>query len=248
MLPFLALRRAQRAAKFLAPSLFCFLASSAAMAQTQRACPSYVEPQIMIQPMYPAELYNDRLDLIDIQRIAGQANVETAGARDVLVGLTASNLRFDLSFDAQTYAWSDQSDVCAQVARLSVTFGFEDATVYLAREIPFHSCGYYEVLNHERHHLAIDREIVTNDQPLVQARFAEKLREIGMIRTYSAIAAQQQLSQTLKAFLKDVGLEISQQRQRQQQAFDSPEEYRRLSLVCDGELAALIRKTRMGSR
>ncbi len=172
--------------------------------------------------------------------MAGQPHVATAGQREVPIGLTASNLKIDASYKLVTQPFSDDGGVCSHVSAFDLRFGFDDTTVFVAREIAPYSCGHHEVVAHEIGHVDIDRALVGAYVPYMQEWLTQELRRIGAVRAASAAETEAHLRAAINAYLRDLGANISAERERRQAAYDSPEEYRRLSMACNGELSSLI--------
>ncbi len=211
-----------------------------ARAEENFGCAAYQEPIIAVQPVFSPERYDNNVDLAGLQNMAGQPNVATAGMREVPIGLTASSLKLDSSFEVTSQPMPHDGTVCARISRFDMRFGFDDTTVFVAREIVPYSCGYHEVVAHERRHMAIDRDIVNYYLPQIQGLIAAELRRIGSVRAVSAEAAEAHLRAAINGYLRSLGANVASVREEQQRAFDSPYEYQRLSSVCNGELASLI--------
>lgn len=219
------------------------LLSVAAQAQTPAwECEAYAAPQITIRPIQVAEQYNNNYALDELRLLAGDPTVESAGLREMPVGLTVANLRLDSSFEIVTQSENKSGETCAQIGRLDVQFGFADTMVYIAHELPPYSCGYNEVLQHERTHLAIDQNIVAHYLPQLRGLMEEQLRRVGVVRARSPEEAEARIRQEINDYLKNLGANIASVREQYQRQFDSLAEYERLSNSCNGELAGLIRR------
>ncbi|GEM_PF-802814 len=203
-------------------------------------CPSFEEPKINVQPIYTTPHYNDTLGLKELRIMSGQPDSTYAGLHNLPVGLTASSLRIDSSFEVTIRTTSQDPMACAQISRFDLEFGFDDTTVYLARELPFHSCGYETVLEHESRHVAADQYLLASYLPQLPALLADTIRRAGVIRAASPETAEEHLNNVMRNYLRDMSASIASVRDKLQRQIDSPEEYKRISRSCNGEIAHVL--------
>ena len=203
-------------------------------------CGPYEEPKVNVLPIYAPPQYNDSLTLQDIRVMSGQPDSTYAGLHNLPVGLTSSNLRLDSSFEVTIRTNSQDPMACAQISNFTLHFGFDDTTVYLANELPLHSCSYETVLEHESRHVATDQYILATYLPQLPALLTNAIRQTGVIRAASPAAAEEHLNNVMQNVLRDLGAYIASVREKMQQQIDSPEEYKRISRSCNGEIASLL--------
>lgn len=202
---------------------------------TARAQCAYQEPSITVKPIFA----QPKLDTsVPMRNIKSLANDHTAlGVHDVSVGLTASSLGMNSSFEVKTEGRG--SNLCAQISRLNLEIGFKDTTIYLASELEPHSCGYETVLEHEWKHVTTDQQVLAAYLPQLSTLIGNALRQIGSIPTRSAEEAETMLRQVVNDYLGKLAANLASLREREQLAVDTPEEYRRISLSCDGQIQRL---------
>ncbi|MDD5586705.1 MAG: hypothetical protein PHY92_07105 [Alphaproteobacteria bacterium] len=218
--------------------LFCF--PGVAAQAGAYGCPAYQEPLITVTPAVVPERYDNSLSLGQIQAMVGQPNTTYAGMREFPVGLTAANLRLDSSFEVTTRSVEGDPMVCAQISRMDMQAGLMDTTIYMARELPRPSCGFDAVLEHEGRHVATDRWLLAAYVPQLHDLLAGEIRRLGVVRASSAAVAEARLRKAVNDYLGALGASIASERERQQKQIDSPGEYRRLTVACNGELARLL--------
>ncbi len=225
-------------------ALIVFTLTLAAPIASARAetpvCPSYVDPQITVQPTYTTPFYDSTKSVQEIQVMSGQPDIAYAGLHNLPVGLTSSNLRLDSAFEVSTRTTSQDPTACAQISRFNLNFGFSDTTVYLARELLPHSCGYETVLEHESRHVMVDQQILAAYLPQLPPLLAAKLRQTGVVHAVSTEVAIEHLNNVMRNYLRDLGAVIARVRERQQQQIDTLEEYKRISRSCNGEIARML--------
>lgn len=223
---------------FLGTSLF-------PMAGLAAECPSFVPPSVEIVPnIRPAKIDSTQtLAFLRAKSAAGPDKV--SGARhERPVGLTAASLKTNLSYKIASKSASSSRVVCAQISHFSMTFGFDDTIVYVAREIQRGSCGYKTVFDHEMTHVRIDEDIVRSYASKLRGLFEKELRHIGVVRASSIKEAEKKIEEAISVYTSKVTDELSKTRQARQAQIDTPSEYARLSRSCNGSLAELISKAR----
>lgn len=202
-------------------------------------CPAYETPTINISPLYVQPVYDDSVTLRQIRQYADQPNT-VASKHEIPVGLTAANLSFKTSFTVSSSRGMLDSTYCAQISNFNMKFGFDNVRVYLARELPSNSCASQLVRDHENRHVATDRAILNEYLPQMQDLVKQKLATIGVIRASSPAMAEAKLQDMIRDFTTGLGNRISQVRESQQQKIDTPEEYRRLSTECGGQISRIV--------
>ena len=131
-------------------------------------------------------------------------------------------------------------DVCGAPTTLSVTFGFQERRLYVARELPRESCIHGEVLKHEMKHIAVDEALLKEFIPHIQRRLDAVVERIGAVRRRTQKQAMAAIRQPIDAALKQAMQDFTRERDRRQKQVDSAEEYTRVSRSCGGELARYL--------
>ncbi len=202
-------------------------------------CPEYKEPKISIEPLYATPNYDDSVTLRQISQLGDQPDTSTS-KHEIPVGLTTASLTFKTSFEVASNRHMLESTYCAQISKFTLNFGFDNVRVYLARELPQNSCGYQLVRTHESRHVAVDREIINIYLPQLKELLTNKLRDIGVTRTTSPAMARSRLQDEISDFIQTLSNKVAQTREDQQKLIDTPEEYRRLSTECNGQISRIV--------
>lgn len=122
--------------------------------------------------------------------------------------------------------------------RIEARLTYLPVVVYVSREFPVGSCAYREVLAHEMRHL----EIYQHFLPKAEQRVREALEQRFDGRPlYAPIGKAQALlnDEVQRKWLPLMKREMGRVEQLQA-AIDTPEEYARLSKVCEGEVQSLL--------
>lgn len=217
------------------PRVLIFLLLAFLPIQAAAQC-TYIEPSITVRPLPTVQpQLNTGVAMRDIKSLASG---ETAlGSHEVSVGLTVSSLGMNSSFEVKTEGRG--RNLCSQISRLALEIGFKDTVVYIANELPVGSCGYETVLEHEFRHVATDQRVLAAYLPQLSILIGNALRQIGPLPTNAPDEAEAQLKQLVNDYLNRLSANLASIREREQQYVDTPEEYRRISLSCSGEVQRL---------
>lgn len=126
---------------------------------------------------------------------------------------------------------------CLFVDKITVSIHVSP-TIYIARDYPKDGCMYAAIMEHEKKHIAVDREIVNKYTRLVGAAIDTVLKKIGYVHgpypAQSLPVEQQKIHTVLQALLKQYSDAMSAERQQRQQAVDTLQEYERVQAQCRG--------------
>lgn len=211
-------------------------------------CPDFQPPSISVKQLVATPSVNDTLDLASIRQLAIDGGQRIAGStHEIPVGVTAANLKLESQFEIHFEIPPNDRMVCAYISALELRIGFDDTVIYMAREVPFDSCGYKTVFDHEMDHVRTDRALIEAYAPHLPETLHRAVQEIGVIRASSTKAAEKEITNIVDRYFADLGVALSTVRQNQQMKIDTPEEYERLGKSCDGELGRLISGLKNGS-
>jgi hypothetical protein len=157
--------------------------------------------------------------------------------RRFVLGLTWTEAKVELGTEFRILQDRAGRRECV-APRLRLTLRQEPIVVYLAREFAAGSCPYAAVREHEMRHLnAYQAHFAT-----VEAQVRSRLRQRFEVAAQAAPLGQGQakLEQEIEAvWLPAIKAEL-QKAEAQQAAIDSPQEYARLSKVCQGEVQSIL--------
>jgi hypothetical protein len=134
---------------------------------------------------------------------------------------------------------SPDGKICGHVESAEVTLGFQNTRVFIANEIPAFGCAFYEVLNHEKHHVEVNRELLIEYVPQIQQKVSQYLKLNGVFRDVTPDYAKAVLNEKVSGLISEILNDMASENQRRQAEVDSPEEYKRITYACDGQLAHL---------
>lgn len=128
--------------------------------------------------------------------------------------------------------------------RLQVELTYAPVKIYVGNEFPAGSCGYREILAHEMRHMQAYMDHLPKVEKTVAAALARRFggkpfyAPTGTARTALSFEIESGWLPYIKAEMAKV--------EATQVAIDSPAEYARLSKACNGEIQAILVKTRAG--
>ncbi len=178
---------------------------------------------------------NDGLSIAQLARVPGRAPGPAGSANGHVLGLTQARYGEQSQVGALFQPMADGS-FCAAAKTLAVSFGFQQRVVYVARELPSGSCIHGEVLGHEMKHIAVDEGLLREFAPLIRRRLDETVVRLGPVRSRSQQQAMAAIRRPLEVALRTAMQEFGRERDRRQALVDSPQEYERITRVCNGEV------------
>lgn len=224
--------------------LFCLLACFAliparlAFAQdVQAACESFPDVDVNVEPIFPDPYIVDSTPLAELQYLSGSAGHSIR--EGWTLGLTTYKPVIEIRLPI-TLVQTEGGLACAVASRLDVRLGYKDVVVYVAREIPRHTCGFDEVLQHEMKHIAANRAVLDSYLPLVSERLHEHLKFNGVMRQENPDYAVKVLREKLREIVEKTMLEMDGENVARQSAIDSREEYLRIGNACGGQLQNVL--------
>lgn len=233
------LTRHATARRLAALALFsAFYAGGAQAATTISTCPDFPEPEIAVTNFFEAPSYDFQEDMVKLRQMSFAHASESLQQP---VGLAKGELNLGLVMQSNMIVGTD-GRICARPKLLRVDAGFQHNTVYVAHELPNHTCGHSEILAHEEGHVQIDRQLLDDYKPILTKFAQDSIQQLGVVTAKTPEEAEKQMQAFINEHLQDVAAEMNKERARRQALHDTPDEYTRLGKVCQGEVAVAVRK------
>jgi hypothetical protein len=209
-----------------------------AAAQDADGCHSYPDVPIAVTPVFDQPRYDFTHSLANLQAISSDHRHSIPHYHEVAMGITRYEpiMEFNVPMVIET---SPDGLSCAYIKRVEVTVGYRDVIVYIASEIPRDSCAFDETMGHEQKHVAVNRELLHEFAPMIEARLRDYMRLNGVFRTRNAKYAEATMQAKLQAITDDMIAQMQNENIARQRQVDSPQEYARLSHVCNGQLSQI---------
>jgi hypothetical protein len=217
------------------------LSAYPAAAQQGGACPRFGPIQVKIE-FQVAQLRRDYgRSFSQLASMPGRAPGPAGASNGHILGLALAKFGENSQLGALVQPMGDGT-YCGGANVLTVTFGFQERTIYVARELPQGTCIHNEVLNHEMRHIAVDEQLLRDFGPTIKNRLEATLAQVKPVRARSKDQAMRALRQPVDAALRQLMQEFGRERERRQAPVDTVAEYERVSRSCNGEINRYIPK------
>lgn len=149
--------------------------------------------------------------------------------------MTNGRIGVDAAFDMSSETWPALSQACLYITKITVTITL-DPKIYIAKEYAPGTCHYNAVLQHEMKHFRVDRDVVNKYSNVILQELDRTLKRLGYKQgpfpAEKTAAYQQSLGKLISSTVTDLSNIMNQERQKNQTAVDTVEEYRRVDGVC----------------
>ncbi|WP_162801081.1 hypothetical protein [Azospirillum brasilense] len=211
-------------------------AAQTAVAQSGVAtCPDFAPGRVILD-LQIAPLRTDYSQSIrQLAQKPGRRPVAGRTANSHTLGLAA--IQYNQQWQAGVMTASlGQGRYCGAAQTLTVTFGYDERTVYVARELPQGSCIHGEVLAHEMRHVAVDEQLLREYVPVLKRRLEDVVGRSRPVQGRSERQVMAAIEQPIKAAMRQLMDEFGRERNARQARIDTPAEYERIGQSCDGEI------------
>ncbi len=121
---------------------------------------------------------------------------------------------------------------CSRIREVRAHVGFTAMDVYVAREYSEGSCQYDAVLEHEKHHVAINREVLRQHSGVFEQALQRLAAEVGPLRTRTSGEAARLAADHIEEGLKPLFATLAVSLREANARFDTMAEYWRLRREC----------------
>jgi hypothetical protein len=217
-------RRSQAPSAILAASVALLAAGGAAASGLDcAASPARIATtRSMPPPTIDNSLTQPQLQLLAAHRHPGRA-----------LGLYRANVNGH--FEARIEIRWDDSEACLWVGGIALRIEAVDRRIWVIRERRPGTCEYEAVLEHERKHQQVDEAVAEAFVPTLEAALAKRSAALGVVRVprEGREAAQRRLLAAIDETFQAEMAAMQEERERRQEAVDTPTEYRRIGAACD---------------
>jgi hypothetical protein len=208
------------------------LSAAAALA----ACPQPVAAKIVVETHIP-DIRHDFSKTSDQLAAISPNNPHARGG--TLLGLT--NYRAVVE-STSTYIAGQMPDgsLCARIGSVTIRLAFDPLDVYVIDQLNDEPCLHEHVLTHEHHHVDIARETIAEYDGQMLSKVTDAAKRLGNIRARTENEAKAVFDAELQNTIERVFQVFGDTLAERQESFDSPAEYARSNVVCDGRLNAIL--------
>jgi hypothetical protein len=199
-------------------------------------CASLVPARISVQRITDEPALDTALDTAGLA-----ARTRDARRGEIQLGLTEAIQIADLEVTVAFAALDPRGvQICGAASDIVVRFGFQDVVIHIAREVAGNRCLYDEVYQHERRHVAVDRDMVATYAPRIEAALRALVASRGVVQGLGRDAVAAAVRERVRGTLDGVLRSLTRERRLRQRLIDGVEEQRRLGAACGGVLARLL--------
>lgn len=216
--------------------LACLFFAHSAHAQSRPGwCEPDKRPQINIRPESRDVTYDFSKSIAQINQ--KQIDTKSPYSDDVISragGLMSGGIRTKQSFKIANKTQRRRNLACAWFDTITVKITIEP-TIYVAREFDKGSCPRRAILEHERKHIRVDRDIVNKYAKKIGRavkEYVDENRVYGPVRANRLRDLQQRMSDQLERLITKVSRRMQRERGQRQQAIDTRKEYERVREQC----------------
>ena len=153
-------------------------------------------------------------------------------------GLMSGEISISQNLRLMQETWPNINAGCLYLDSLQIKIHIKP-TIYIAREYLKTGCMYHAIMEHEKKHIAVDRQIVNKYTALIAKGVDAALKKIGYahgpFRIGEIPQRQKEIQEFVKTMVQGYSDQMNAERQRLQQAVDTLEEYERVQAQCRGK-------------
>lgn len=197
-------------------------------------CPLAPVPAIRVALAVDETSFDHGYKVADLGRMMDEGGRHWLDEHGTVMGLTEQF--FDIERGGVGFIETEGRDEtrCVGYADGELTLKI-GARIYVASEIPYDTCLYHEVMEHEHKHRALGADMTAGFARDLEAAIAAALAEAPYAEVPPGAKPWQVAERRLDEIIDGVYAVFRREHSRRQLAIDSDAEYRRVDTVCPGE-------------
>jgi hypothetical protein len=212
--------------------LFVVPLSAAAAGRFEQRCEQEMKPHFEVSSREAGYKVNNTVS----SRMLNNRGTYTSIGQ-IMMGMTSSHTLAEIDISGPLLLDLASARECL-APRIYVELSYQPLDVFVAREFSPYSCPFRVVIEHELRHVQIYREQLPRIEAMVRREL--ELRYADRPLYASAGQALNQLQAEVDTWLRpQIRAELAEV-ELMQRALDNPEEERRLSQACQGEVASMM--------
>lgn len=214
---------------------FLFWALAAAKpAAAVEACPTVGRIDLAVEKLDPPVRHVYDRTTGQLAAMPGRGHGPQGALKSAVLGLSSVRFGFVSEIGA-IFTLGPNATVCGRMNLLKVSFGYQERTVLVARELPRDTCIHGEVLAHEMKHVKVDDELLAEYVEVVRRRLEAFVGRQGPTVSRSQNHAMTVMRGQVDRELAALNRDFTRERDRRQMQIDTLQEYRRVTDSCNGE-------------
>ena len=203
-------------------------------------CPEYEVPIVIITPKIDPVIVDYNKSVKELINLSDPEILDNGSL--IPAGLTKFELKLDGYREAMFSIWRDTGETCAQITRYEFNMIIASPTIHIASEIPLGSCAYEAIMEHENRHIEAVHTMLNEVLPATEGYIRDFLAYQGIVRAWTKEEADRKLQEGIDNYFKGLNESLMGVSKKLQLEIDTPEEYKRLAEVCNGEASKIINK------
>src|ERR1019366_1049474 len=206
-------------------------------------CVETVPPSIKVDPVSDEIQYDFSVpsrDLSPVRLGAAAARAYPAGTDTVTGGLRWDTPVTGFEIETGGADFSKMHQACLWYKTVSVKIRLSPH-IYIAKEFSAPGSCREAIMAHELHHVDVDREMMNKYSQIIGEavqKVANETGAVGPVDSDKIDEKRDELQQKVKAAIGAAEEPLHAEMRERQAQVDSPEEYRRVSAICNAELSA----------
>jgi hypothetical protein len=187
------------------------------------------QPQIEVQIVSRNTALNTRKPVRELK----QLSANSLGHQPLGLYMAKFASGMQINYDLRR----EGDEVCVWVTKVQVQIGYDDRTIYIAKDFEKDTCEYKAILSHEAKHAVTDDSVLAE----YNGRFRKNVGDaaldggtIGPVKRIFLDDSKQLLAERVQKAFDQTFADFQAARARAQKTVDTPEEYGRVKRICPG--------------
>jgi hypothetical protein len=207
-------------------------ASMPALART--ACPAASQvPSVSVRVRPGSVVVNNGHSQDGLKRLQGQASNLRSAQGWLPVGLTSTELGFSMNVRVNAVP-AERGVYCGFIDSVDASFGYDQLTVFIARQYRPGSCHYASIIEHEKTHVLVFRRLLDEYAPRLERRLTKAAHRMPPIVAADAHQAATHIKDRLRREVQPLFREMNRKLDRANASLDTPANYKLEQARCNG--------------
>lgn len=189
-------------------------------------------PQVKVDLKRGPALYHTHLNREQIASLKGRRSQTTLTSSWKPIGLTVADIRYSTRISVKLLG-RDGNRICAGLASVEATMGFDKLDVYISSNFKKGSCPYQIVYEHENKHVVIFQNTVARYGPLLRHKLETEARTMRPVVATSMEQAARIFKSRLHGKTTTLFQELNRALDSANGALDTPRNYSLEQARCD---------------
>lgn len=207
--------------------------SASIPAAASTACPAASQvPSVSVRVRPGTVTVNNGHSQDGLKRLQGQASSLRSAQGWRPVGLTSTELGFSMNVRVNAVP-AERGVYCGFIDSVDASFGYDQLTVFIARQYRPGSCHYASIMEHEKTHVLVFRRVLDEYAPRLERRLTTAAHRMPPIVAAGAQQAATQIKDRLRREVQPLFREMNRELDRANAQLDTPANYKLEQARCN---------------